>query len=73
MLSNDQWKCPVCNSDNLDYGSLEIDGDQARYDRECSNCWSKWYECYVMEFTEQEVTEKSDLYSYDKEDEKRVW
>ena len=45
-----QWKCPICDWENLDYGSVEFYDDQCYFPRECGDCWAEWEEWYSMEF-----------------------
>ena len=46
-----QWKCPICNWDNLNYWSVEFYDDQCYFPRECEDCKTEWQEWYQMEFT----------------------
>lgn len=45
-----QWKCPVCESDNLEYGVVEFYDDQCYFPRICQSCGAEWEEWYSMEF-----------------------
>ena len=46
--------CPVCGSDKLDYGVIELDGESIWYPWECKNkdCGATGRECYNLEFIE---------------------
>ncbi len=55
-----QWKCPICKSDNLEYGSLELEWENCYYPRTCEDCWAKWNEWYELSYCEQEVVSYPD-------------
>lgn len=38
--------CPVCGSDNLDWGSVDIDGPVAWQSVACEDCASTWSDVY---------------------------
>lgn len=49
------WKiesgtCPKCGGSNLEYGSLNIDGQMADYHMTCKTCGFIGKECYDMKF-----------------------
>lgn len=50
--------CPVCNGQDLDYGTLQLDGNQAYYPWECMDCGSKGQEWYNMQFSGQNIKEE---------------
>lgn len=45
-----QWQCPVCGSDNLNYGTIEFEADQCYFPRTCEKCKACWEEWYSMEY-----------------------
>lgn len=50
--------CPVCDSQELDYGSIELNGNHAYYPWTCENCGSTGQEWYSMNFNGQNVKEE---------------
>lgn len=51
--SNEQGKCPLCNSMNLSYGTMEIDGELGNscyYPWHCDDCGADGKEWYNMSF-----------------------
>lgn len=50
--SNEQGTCPVCNSDNLDYGGMEIAalGNHIFYPYTCGDCKFEGKEYYRLNF-----------------------
>ena len=50
-VRHEQGVCPVCNSENLEYGSSDFEGDVMGYDWTCEDCGSQgteWYELTVV-------------------------
>lgn len=47
-----QGYCPKCGSDDLEYGTSKLDGNQMCYEFECKNCGAVCEEWYVLEFAE---------------------
>lgn len=50
-METKQGKCPKCNKDDLDYGSLEIEDDSIYYPYTCNDCGLKgreWYNLYFI-------------------------
>lgn len=47
-----QGKCLKCDSEEIEYGSTDVDGQELSYDYECKDCghWGK--EWYSMEYIE---------------------
>lgn len=52
VKSNEIGKCPVCNSMNLDYDVLELDGSTVQYPWECKDCGAQGKEVYNANFSE---------------------
>ena len=49
--SNNQGHCPYCDSDNLDYGRTEFEGEMCYFPFTCQDCGKEGEEWYSMEFT----------------------
>lgn len=47
---NEQGTCPKCGGDNLDYGTLELEGYMAYYPYTCKDCGQQGEEWYYMRF-----------------------
>lgn len=48
MLKKCIGHCPKCNSNNLEYGNTELDGNSMGYEFECRDCGCEgieWYDC----------------------------
>ena len=45
-------KCSVCNSENVDYGISELDGEQIGYEIVCCDCGAKGMEWYNLVYSE---------------------
>ena len=46
----EQGICPKCHSENVDYDSIELDGNTAYYPCTCQECGTTWNECYNLDF-----------------------
>lgn len=47
ILSNEEDKCPYCNSRNISYDAAEFDEGMVHYPCECLSCkrhFEQWYE-----------------------------
>lgn len=56
---NERGICPVCHSDNIEYGSLDIaDDDAVFYPCECNECHSLWDEVYKLKYIGAENIEE---------------
>ena len=44
-------RCPICNFDQLEGDSCEIDGDTMQQQVICSSCETTWYDIYRLEGT----------------------
>lgn len=55
-IRHEQGVCPVCNSENLEYGSSDIDGDFISYDWTCEDCKSEGLEWYELTFSNHSVS-----------------
>ena len=54
-LSNEQGKCPFCNSRDLDYDTIKFDGDMCFYPYMCKKCGHQGEEWYKMVFNGHNV------------------
>lgn len=70
MNETNIWQCPYCNGNNLDYGTMELEGEQAYFPRTCCNCWAEGEEWYSLEFSEQYLNKEGHLHNNQKENEK---
>lgn len=50
VYKNEQGTCPKCGGNNLDYGTLELEGDMAYYPYTCNDCGQEGEEWYSMRF-----------------------
>lgn len=56
---NKKGICPVCYSDNIEYGDLNIaDDDTVFYSCECNECHSIWDEVYTLQYVDIENIEE---------------
>ena len=46
-------KCPYCKSDQIEGGSIEIDGETAWQTVSCLNCDKKWNDIYRLANVEE--------------------
>ena len=45
-----QGNCPCCGSEELEYGSMEVEGTQVSYEWTCMHCEATGYEVYNLDF-----------------------
>lgn len=50
VKSNSEGRCPFCDSYNMEYGSLEFEGDLCYFPWTCRNCGHEGQEWYSMCF-----------------------
>lgn len=51
LNSNEEGKCPYCGSENITYGSLELEGGfHICYPCICDDCGTEYKEYYTIEF-----------------------
>ena len=50
-LENRIGVCPHCKEKELEYGTIELEGECAYFPYKCSNCGLEGEEWYFMEFT----------------------
>lgn len=55
IKSNHNGVCPLCNSNDLDYAGIELDGDIAHYPWTCNSCKAEGAEYYYMRFSGQNI------------------
>lgn len=58
FVSNKQGYCPVCNSSQLNYGSVELEWDMMYYPWECADCGAEGEEWYNVSFNGHNVADK---------------
>lgn len=62
IKSNEQGICPLCKSEKLEYGALNLEGDMAYFKWECEECGARGEEWYEMNFAGHNVeNENGDL------------
>ena len=49
-LTKKQGHCPYCDSENLDYGTLAIEGEGGYYETDCMDCGEHFHEWYNFNF-----------------------
>ena len=54
IKKQEQGKCPVCGTDNLEYGSADFEDNVIMYPVTCLECSARFDECYSMNFIEHE-------------------
>ncbi|GFH41418.1 hypothetical protein [Pseudolactococcus insecticola] len=52
---NEQAKCPACGSENVEYGSIEFNGEGATYEVSCEDCNINFMEWYDLVFAGNEI------------------
>ena len=50
IKSNESGKCPLCDSENIDFDSADIDDLSVHYPWTCDDCGAQGTESYDMEF-----------------------
>lgn len=55
VKSNKQGICPYCNSDDLEYGCVEFEGDMCYFPFTCNSCDKQGEEWYNMDFSGHNV------------------
>lgn len=45
-------KCPKCESEIIEYGSMELDGEELYYEFTCGNCGKSGKEWYSLNYEE---------------------
>lgn len=59
--TNEQGFCPRCNSGNLDYGAVRLEGEMCYFPYTCEDCGQQGEEWYSMEFSGHNIiTEDGD-------------
>jgi predicted Zn-ribbon and HTH transcriptional regulator len=52
LISNESGKCPYCDSEDIEYGTFELEGEEGYYDITCNECEQSSKEWYKMVFIE---------------------
>lgn len=50
QLTNERNKCPKCGSEDLDYETIRLEGEQCYFPYKCNNCGLRGEEWYSLEF-----------------------
>lgn len=50
LQSNEEGKCPYCGSEDITYGSLELEGSNIYYPATCDDCGTEYQEHYTVQF-----------------------
>lgn len=58
---NEQGLCPKCESNNLDYGCVQFDGNMCYFPYICAECGTQGEEWYSMEFEGHNIKTENDL------------
>lgn len=67
-MDTEPGKCPKCGSENLNYGSVEIESESLMYPYDCEDCKFEGQEWYNIEFSthfdthENEITKQQIAY-----------
>lgn len=59
IKSNKQGVCPLCNSQNLDYGTINLEGELCNFKWKCLNCGGEGEEWYEMTFAGHNVKDEN--------------
>ena len=59
--SNWLGKCPFCNSEYLDYGNIQLEGDCCYFPWTCYGCGNHGEEWYNLNFTGHNVYVNNEL------------
>ena len=63
IKSNDMGYCPVCDNDDLDYDSVQFEGNMCYFPWHCKWCGTTGNEWYNLEFVGHDnVYDKDDEY-----------
>ena len=57
VKSNENGRCPICNGANLNYGSIEIEGDMLYYPWKCEDCSQEGEEWYNLAFAGHNIVD----------------
>lgn len=52
LISNESGKCPYCDSEDIEYGIFELEGEEGYYNVTCNKCKNSSKEWYKMTFIE---------------------
>lgn len=55
-IVNEPGVCPYCGSENVSYGSFEIEGEECYYELTCDDCDELSYEWYSLKHIETRGT-----------------
>lgn len=52
-LGGERGVCPYCGGENIDYDSLELEGESLYFPATCNDCGNEFNEWYDLEFSGQ--------------------
>ena len=58
-LINNIGTCPHCKEQDLDYGAIQLEGENAYFPYKCNNCGLEGEEWYYMEFIGHNVYDEN--------------
>ena len=58
-LKNNMGVCPHCKEQDLEYGSIQLEGENAYFPYKCNNCGLEGEEWYSMEFVGHNVYDEN--------------
>ena len=56
MEAKNKGKCPNCNSEDLDYDAVELEGESLFYPFVCNNCKANGQEWYNLKYISSVVS-----------------
>lgn len=60
VKSNKNGYCPLCNSTNLDYDNIEIEGEAVYYPYKCKDCGTEGEEWHLLNFIGHSVYDEEE-------------
>ena len=54
-MTNEQGKCANCGSENIEYGTIEHEGEEIGYNYTCPDCQKSGIEWYTTTFAESVI------------------
>lgn len=59
LKSNEAGVCPFCGGTNLDYGTVELEGEMCYYPYKCLECGHEGEEWYEMSFSGHNIIDEN--------------
>lgn len=60
-ISNEQGLCPICNSENLSYDTIELIDDMLYYPWKCEDCSAQGEEWYKLNFSGHNIIDEDGI------------